>query len=115
MEKRWYRIRFSQKEILSNKQAQLKKEFEMLRRRSLSSNGMALFLSREKSLDNTVVYYISLPKSFALDLSMTMSNYSITTYGEPTEFNLVLVAGDEIEQTKTRFDPIINRNLSDNI
>lgn len=94
MEKRWYRVRFLQKEILSNKQIQLKKEFEMLYRRSSSSNGMGLFLSKEKSLENAIIYYISMPKSFALDLSMTMSNYSITTFGEPVKQDLSLLVGD---------------------
>jgi hypothetical protein len=95
MEKRWYRIRFSQKEILSNKEAQLKREFEMLYRRSSSPDGMALLLSQEKSMDKGVIYYISLPKSFALELSVTMSNYSITTSGEPAGHDLVLVAGEQ--------------------
>lgn len=95
MEKRWYRIRFSQKEILNNKEAQLKREFEMLYKRSSTPVGMALLLSNDKSVDNGVIYYISLPTSFPLELSVTMSNYSITTSGEPAEHDLVLVAGEQ--------------------
>lgn len=95
MEKRWYRIRFSQKEILNNKAVQLKREFEMLYRRSSSPDGMALLSSKEKSIDNGAIYYISMPTSFALELSVTMSNYSITTSGEPPLHDLVLIAGEQ--------------------
>lgn len=93
MEKRWYRVRISQKEILSGKENILKKEFEMLYKRSSNSAGMMLLKSNSKQSDG-VVYYISVPNSFALDLSITMSNYLITTSDEPFVNELQLISGE---------------------
>ena len=93
MEKRWYRIRITQKEMLSGKENTLKKEFEMLYKRTSNAAGMMLLKSNSKQSDG-VVYYISVPKSFALDLSTTMSNYLISSSDEPFVEELELIAGE---------------------
>lgn len=96
VEKSWYRINISQKEMLSGKENILKKEFEMLYKRILNTAGMMLLKSNARQSDG-VVYYISVPKSFALDLSITMSNYLISTSDEPFIEELELISGEKDE------------------